>query len=347
MRAITYLAPGAVQCERLPDPTILDPGDAIVRVELAAICGSDLHVWHGRERGLDPGTVMGHECIGEVVALGAAVRGLSVGERVVCPFTTSCGACWYCRTGLTARCERGQLFGWREQGRGLHGAQAELVRVPLADGTLVPVGTELPAEAALLLADVLPTGWHGAALAQSGPGRVTAVVGCGPVGLMGVLAARELGADQVLAVDSVPERLALAARYGARTAPPGSGAVEAVRAMTGGRGADAVVEAVGSPAAGRLAFDLVRPGGTVATVGVHHEATMPFSPAEAYDRNLTWRIGRCPARHYGEPLLPVARRHAADLAALFTHYLPLDAGAEAYQLFDEKRDGCIKVALVP
>ncbi|HSR15900.1 MAG TPA: zinc-binding dehydrogenase, partial [Gemmatimonadales bacterium] len=247
----------------------------------------------------------------------------------------------------TARCERGQLFGWREQGRGLHGAQAELVRVPLADGTLFPVGAELPAEAALLLADVMPTGWHGATLAESGPGRVTAVVGCGPVGLMAVLAARELGAGQVLAVDAVPERLALAGRYGARMAAPGAEAVDVVRGMTDGRGADGVVEAVGSAVAGRLAFDLVRPGGTIATVGVHHEAGMPFSPVEAYDRNLTWRIGRCPARHYGEPLLPVARRRAAELAALFTHRLPLDAGAEAYRLFDEKRDGCIKVALVP
>jgi len=347
MRAITYLAPEAVQCERLPDPTILDPGDAIVRVELAAICGSDLHVWHGRERGLDPGTVMGHECMGEVVALGAGVRDRRVGERVVCPFTTSCGACWYCRTGLTARCERGQLLGWREQGRGLHGAQAELVRVPLADGTLFPVGAELPAEAALLLADVLPTGWHGTLLAEAGPGRVVVVLGCGPVGLMAVLAAGELGADQVLAVDAVPERRALAERLGARALPLDSAVVDAVRAVTGGRGADGVVEAVGSPAAGRLAFDLVRPGGTIATVGVHHEPMMPFSPAEAYDRNLTWRIGRCPARSYGEMLLPVARSRAADLAALFTHRLPLDAGPEAYRLFDEKRDGCIKVALVP
>jgi len=164
---------------------------------------------------------------------------------------------------------------------------------------------------------------------------------------MAVLAAGALGAEQVLAVDAVPDRRALAERLGARALPLDSAVVDAVRAATGGRGADGVVEAVGSPAAGRLAFDLVRPGGTIATVGVHHEPVMPFSPAEAYDRNLTWRIGRCPARSYGEMLLPVARSRAADLAALFTHRLPLDAGPEAYRLFDEKRDGCIKVALVP
>jgi threonine dehydrogenase-like Zn-dependent dehydrogenase len=347
MRAITYQGPGAVRCEPVPDPRLVDDGDAILRVELTAICGSDLHVWHGRERGLDPGTVMGHECLGEVVAVGPAVRTLRVADRAVCPFTTSCGECWYCLSGLTARCERGQLFGWVEQGRGLHGVQAELVRVPLADGTLVPVTRDLPAEAALLLADVLPTGWHGARLAETGPGRVTVVLGCGPVGLMAVLAALEQGADTVLAVDAVPERLALAQRFGARPVRLDGDVSAAVRGATGGRGADGVVEAVGSASAGRLAFDLVRPGGTIATVGVHHEAVMPFTPAEAYDRNLTWRIGRCPARHYAPGLVPVALRRAKDLTALFTHRLPLEAAADAYRMFDEKRDGCIKVALVP
>jgi threonine dehydrogenase-like Zn-dependent dehydrogenase len=347
MRAITYQGPGAVQCELVPDPRLVDDGDAILRVELTAICGSDLHVWHGRERGLDPGTVMGHECLGEVVAIGSEVRSVRPGDRAVCPFTTSCGECWYCRNGLTARCERGQLFGWVEQGRGLHGVQAELVRVPLADGTLVPVTRDLQAEAALLLADVLPTGWHGARLAETGPGRVTVVLGCGPVGLMAVLAALEQGADTVLAVDAVPERLALAQRFGARPVRLDGDVPAAVRGATGGRGADGVVEAVGSASAGRLAFDLVRPGGTIATVGVHHEAVMPFTPAEAYDRNLTWRIGRCPARHYAPGLVPVALRRSEDLVALCPHRLPLEAAGDAYRLFDEKRDGCIKVALVP
>src|SRR5512135_3224417 len=220
MRAITFHAPHDLRVDRVPDPAILTTGDALVRVELAAICGSDLHVWHGRETGLDVGTVMGHEGIGEVVGVGASVRSLSIGDRVVCPFTTSCGVCWYCRTGLTARCERGQLFGWVQSGLGLQGAQAELLRVPLAEGTLVPVPRDLPLEAALLLADVFPTGWHGARLAESGPGRTTVVVGCGPVGLMAVLAAGAQGAEAVFALDTVPERLALAARLGATTLRP-------------------------------------------------------------------------------------------------------------------------------
>ena len=142
MRAVTYAAPERLQVERVPDPVLEMPGDVIVRVELTAICGSDLHVWHGRETGLDAGTVMGHEFLGEVVAAGKAVTRFRPGERVVSPFTTSCGTCFYCRSGLTARCERGQLFGWVERGLGLHGGQAELVRVPLADTTLLKLPQE-------------------------------------------------------------------------------------------------------------------------------------------------------------------------------------------------------------
>jgi threonine dehydrogenase-like Zn-dependent dehydrogenase len=192
MRAITYHAPHDLRVERVPDPVLLAPTDALVQVRLAAICGSDLHVWHGRETGLDPGTVMGHEFLGEVVEKGAA-SSLRVGDIVVSPFTTSCGACFYCTGGLTARCVHGQLFGWVEHGAGLHGAQAELVRVPLADTTLVPLPPGLAPEAGLLLGDVLATGHHCAVMAGAGPGTVCAVVGAGPVGLMAVLAARELG----------------------------------------------------------------------------------------------------------------------------------------------------------
>src|ERR1051326_6836968 len=168
MRAITYRAPHALRVERVPDPVLLAPTDALVRVRLAAICGSDLHVWHGRETGLDPGTVMGHEFLGEVVDKGAEVSRVRVGDLAVSPFTTSCGACFYCRQGLTARCARGQLFGWVERGAGLHGAQAELVRVPLAETTLLPLPPGLAPEAGLLLGDVLSTGHHAAVMAGGG-----------------------------------------------------------------------------------------------------------------------------------------------------------------------------------
>ena len=352
MRALTYHGIRDVRVETAPDPAILAPGDAIVRVGLAAICGSDLHVWHGRETGLDQGTVLGHEFVGEVVATGPEVTRFRAGDQVVSPFTTSCGACFYCRTGLPARCVRGQLFGWVERGRGLHGGQAELVRVPLADTTLVGIPSGLVPEAALLLGDVLATGYHCATLGEAGPGRSCAVVGCGPVGLMAVLSARELGAERIFAIDAVPERLELARRFGATpislSGTVGGRMVQTeILAATDGRGVDAALEAVGSAEAGRLAFDLVRPGGTVAAVGVHHEANFSFSPGAAYDKNLTYRIGRCPARHYMEQLVPVALRTQAELSALFTHRMPLSDAPQGYRTFDHKEDGCIKVLLTP
>jgi 2-desacetyl-2-hydroxyethyl bacteriochlorophyllide A dehydrogenase len=343
VRAVTYVAPGRLQVEQVPDPVLESPADVILRIELAAICGSDLHVWHGRETGLDAGTVMGHEFLGEVVAAGKAVTRFRPGDRVVSPFTTSCGACFYCRSGLTARCELGQLFGWVERGLGLHGGQAELVRVPLADTTLLKLPPGLPAEIAVLLGDGLATGYHCAQLGGVGAGVTCAVVGCGPVGLLAVFAARHLGAERIYALDTVPERLALAEQFGAltRLSP------EQVLEQTGGRGVDTVLEAVGSPAASALAFRLVRPGGTIAAVGVHHEAAFPFSPGQAYDKNLSYRIGRCPARHYMESLLPLVQEEGGLLRTLFTHQVPLEASPEAYRTFAERKDGCIKVALRP
>jgi threonine dehydrogenase-like Zn-dependent dehydrogenase len=348
MRALTWHGVRDLRVETVPDPILIHPSDAIVAVRLAAICGSDLHVWHGRETGLDTGTVMGHEFLGEVVETGRDVTRLVKGDRVVSPFTSSCGACFYCSHGLPARCTRGQLFGWVERGTGLHGGQAELVRVPLADTTLFPVPAELAPEAGLVLGDVLATGWHAAIMGGVSPGAICAVVGCGPVGLMAVLAAHELGAARVFALDTVPERLALATRFGATPVNlKEQDAVALVRDATEGRGADAVLEAVGSPEATLLAFALARPGGTLAAVGVHHEAAFPFSPGAAYDKNLTYRIGRCPVRHYMERLLPVAQRRQDELASLFTHRLPLEQAPEGYRVFDARQDGCIKVMLQP
>lgn len=346
MRALTFHGPGDVRCERVDDPELVEPGDAIVRVAATAICGSDLHVWHGRETGLDAGTVMGHEFLGEVVEVGDEAAPLRPGVRVHAPFTTSCGSCFHCRAGLTSRCERGALFGWVEGGRGLHGGQAEYVRVPLAATTLRPVPADLGDEEALLLGDVLSTGWFCAERGDVGPGTTCVVLGCGPVGLCAVLAALELGAARVLAVDSVAERLARARALGADGLTPGE-APAAVTEATHGRGADAVLEAVGSEAAHSAAWALVRPGGTISVVGVHTGAGFGFRPAQAYDRNLTYRVGRCPARALMGRLEPVARRHADTLRSLFSHRVGLAEGPEAYRLFDAKRDGCVKVLLAP
>jgi threonine dehydrogenase-like Zn-dependent dehydrogenase len=348
VRALTFHGPGAVRCESVPDPTIAAPGDAIVRVELAAICGSDLHVWRGHERGLDAGTVLGHELLGEVVETGAGVRDVRRGMRVVAPFTTSCGECFYCARGLTCRCPRGELFGWVQDGRGLHGAQAEYVRVPLADATLSAVPAGVAPAAVLFCGDIVATGLFCAASGDVRPGAVVAVIGCGPVGLMAALAARWLGAERVFAIDDVPERLRLATRYGAEAIDRSAAAPrDVVLDATEGRGAGSVLEAVGSPAATRLAFELVRPGGTIAACGVHTESAFAFTPGEAYDKNLTYRAGRCPARQYFDRALALARAHERDLLALVSHTLPLEDGPRGYEMFDRKQQGCTKVLLTP
>ena len=346
MRALTFRGVRTVRCETVPDPRLVDDGDAIVAVERAGLCGSDLHVWHGRARGLDEGTILGHELVGRVVEAGPAARRHPVGTRVVAPFSTCCGRCFYCARGMSARCTAGALFGWVEDGVGLPGAQAEFVRVPRADATLVAVDEDLPAELALLLTDVVPTGWNVARLGEVAAGDVVVVIGCGPIGLAAVVAAGERGAAPVFAVDGVAERRALAARFGAEPLAPGGGVAAAVLDATEGRGTDAALEAVGSPEASRLAFDLVRPGGVVAIAGVHHEARFAFSPLEAYDKNLTLRIGRCPARSLMDELKPLLRRRP-ELASIVTHARPLADGPAAYAMFDARADGCIKVAFDP
>lgn len=306
MRAITFVDIETLECGTVPDPAIREPGDAIVEIAVAGLCGSDLHPYLGRERGLDAGTVMGHELVGRVLEVGANVDSFRPGDRVVAPFTTSCGTCFYCRAGLTARCPAGQLLGWVQDGRGLHGAQAEHVRVPLAGSTLVAVPEDVDDDAVALLAgDVLATALFAAELAGVRPDDTVAVVGCGPVGLLAVRAVLERGAREVIALDRVASRLALAEQFGAtplQAAGTGSDAVGFVRDRTDGRGADRTIEAVGSPEATRIAADLLRPGGVLAAIGVHTEPHLALTPGELYDRNLTYAAGRCPARR----LLPAA-----------------------------------------
>lgn len=348
MNAITFQGVERLSYEDVPDPEIVDAADVLVRVRAAGLCGSDLHPYFGRERGLDRGTVMGHELLGEVVEVGVAVRDFAVGDLVVAPFSSSCGTCFYCRTGLTARCLKGQLFGWVQEGEGLHGAQAELVRVPLADGTLVRVPEGADEAVALLAGDVLSTAAFGAELADVSAGDVVVVVGCGPVGLLAIRAALARGAGVVVAVDQVPSRLAVAARFGATAVDfAGGDPLGAVRERSDGRGADAAIEAVGSPEATRLAADLLRPGGRLAAVGVHTEPRLALSPGEIYDRNLRYASGRCPARHYMPASLELVTREAALLGTLISHRLPLSEGVDAYRRFAAREEGWTKVVLVP
>lgn len=348
MKAITFRGVETLAYETVPDPELNDPTDALIRVTIAGLCGSDLHPYFGREAGLDAGTVMGHELVGEVVEVGTGVRGFEPGDRVVAPFTTSCGACFYCESGLTARCERGQLFGWVADGVGLHGAQAEYVRVPLADGTLVAVPGGLDEAVALLAGDILSTAAFGADLADVSPGDTVVVIGCGPVGLLAVRTAFDRGARAVVAVDRVPTRLASAEAFGAIPANFETGdPLAVVRDLTEGRGGDAAIEAVGSPSATRLAADLLRPGGRIAAIGVHTEEHLALSPGELYDRNLRYAAGRCPARHYMPSVLDLAAREEERIGTLISHRLPLSAGVDAYRSFASREPGWNKVVFAP
>ena len=215
MYALTFQGKENIQYEKVSDPEILAPTDVIVRVHSCAICGSDLHPYYEREKGLDHGCTMGHEFTGEIVDTGSGIKKWRTGDRVMSPFTTACGACFYCKKGLTCRCERGQLFGWVAKGHGLQGGQAEYVRGPMADYTLVRVPDGANDQIALLLGDILSTGYYCAEQAGVRPDEVQVVVGCGPVGLMAIWAAQKMGANQLFAIDAIPERLEQARQWGA------------------------------------------------------------------------------------------------------------------------------------
>jgi threonine dehydrogenase-like Zn-dependent dehydrogenase len=292
---------------------------------------------------------MGHEAAGTVLEVGSAVRGFRRGERVALPFSTCCGACAFCNEGLTSRCTKGELFGWVQEGKGLQGLQAERARVPLADATLVRLPDDITFEQGALLGDIVPTGAFCADQAGARPGAHVVVIGCGPVGMMAVLAAQAQGARRLWAIDVIPERLALCASFGAEPIDARAGdPATIVQEATEGRGADAVIEVAGSYAAARLAFDLARVGGTIASIGVHAPGEVPgFTAAEAYAKNLTYRSGRCPARRYMDRLLPHIGREGSRLASIVSHRLALSDGVAAYAMFEEKRAGCTKVVLTP
>ena len=298
MKAVCFKDVGLIETLEMAEPEIEQPEDAILKVTLAGLCGSDLHVFHGREVGLDPGTVMGHEVVGEVIALGSQVNNFEIGDAVFAPFTTNCGDCYYCQIGLTARCVNGQLFGWRENQQGLHGCQSEFVRIPLADGTLKKKPPELSDVSALLLADNFSTGFFCAEMADITPEKTVVVIGCGTVGLLSIIAAKHLGAEKIYAIDPVLDRRREAESLGAISLDANDQAIVEIKNVTAGRGADSVMELVGSSAAQQLAYQILRPGGIMSVVGCHCTPNFAFSPVDAFDKNLTYRTGRCSARTY-------------------------------------------------
>ena len=335
---------GDVRVENVPDAQIIKPTDALVRVSRACICGSDLWPYKLMES-TESGVVMGHEAVGVVEAVGSEVRTVKRGDLVVMPFAWSDGSCEFCREGLQTSCVHGGFFGNAE----VAGAQAEAVRVPLADGTLyaLPAGkddTLLPS--LLTLSDVMGTGHHAAVAARVGPGKSVAVVGDGAVGLCGVIAARRLGAEQIIILGRHADRTALAREFGATdvVSERGEEAVERVRELTGGRGAHSVLECVGTEQATLTAVSVARAGGAVGRVGVPHYETIPAAQPTFYG-NITVGGGPAPVRAYIEELLPDVLEGRIEPGRVFDRVVGLDGVPDGYRAMNERE--ALKVMVEP
>ena len=344
MRATVMYAARDVRVENVPDARLVEPTDALVVVTRAAICGSDLWPYRTMEH-TETGRRMGHEFIGVVEAVGSDVRTLTVGDLVVSPFVWSDGTCVLCREGLQTSC----LHGGRYGSDGVDGGQGEAVRVPQADGTLVVLPVErddalMPS--LLTLSDVMGTGHHAALAAEVGPGKTAAVVGDGAVGLCGVIAAKRLGAEQVVILGRHPDRIALAKEFGATdvVSERGDEAVERVRELTGGLGAHSVLECVGLPESTRTALHAARAGGAVGRVGLPQEDFIPDAIATFFD-NVAIGGGPAPARAYIEELLPDVLEGRIEPGRDFDRVGPLDEVPDGYRAMDERES--IKVLVEP
>jgi len=342
MRGTVMFGAGDVRLETVPDARLIEPTDALVVVTRAAICGSDLWPYKTMEYS-ETGRRMGHEAIGIVEAVGADVRTLKFGNVVVMPFAYSDGTCVFCHEGLHTSCIHGGFFGTVE----VPGAQAEAVRVPQADGTLVvlPVGTDDALMPSLLtLSDVMATGHHAAVAAKVGPGRTAAVVGDGAVGLCGVIAARRRGAEQIILLGRHPNRIALAREFGATdvVSERGDEAVERVRELTDGFGVHSVLECVGLEQSMGTALSIARPGGAVGRVGVPQDETMPASRPTFYN-NVTVSGGPAPARAYIEELLPDILEGQIEPGRVFDRVVRLDEVPDGYRAMNERE--AIKVLI--
>jgi threonine dehydrogenase-like Zn-dependent dehydrogenase len=344
MRATVMYAAGDVRIENVPDPTIEEPTDAIIRVVRASICGSDL--WpYGSLEPQEAGRPMGHEAIGVVEDVGAEVRDIKPGDVVVMPFAFSDGTCAFCHEGLQTACVHGGFF----DGYGVSAAQAEAVRVPYADGTLYPVTVgedDALLPSLLTLSDVMGTGHHAAVVAKVAPGHRVAVVGDGAVGLCGVIAAERLGAEQIIIMGRHSDRIALAREFGATdvVSERGEEAVERVQELTGGDGAHSVLECVGTGDAMRTAVEIARPGGAVGRVGVPHYEAIPAAEP-AFFGNITVGGGPAPARAYIADLLPDVLEGRIDPSRVFDRVVDLDGVPDGYRAMHERE--ALKVMVNP
>jgi threonine dehydrogenase-like Zn-dependent dehydrogenase len=344
MRATVMYGAGDVRVENVPDARLIESTDALVAVSRACICGSDLWPYKTLEHS-DTGRRMGHEAIGVIEAVGADVRTLNVGDVVVMPFAYSDGSCIFCREGLHTSCIHGGFFGSGEA----DGAQAEALRVPQADGTLVvlPVGADDALMPSLVtLSDVMGTGHHAAVVAGVGPGKTAAVVGDGAVGLCGVIAARRLGAEQIIILGRHPDRIALAREFGATdvVSERGGEAVERVRELTDGFGVHSVLECVGLEQSELTAIEIARPGGAVGRVGVPQDETMPASRPAFYN-NISVSGGPAPIRAYIEELLPDVLEGRIEPGRVFDRVVGLGEVPDGYRAMNEREAIKVMVSL--
>ncbi|OWY52666.1 hypothetical protein AA0117_g7208 [Alternaria alternata] len=349
MKAVVFKGPGKVVIEDRPIPKIQDAGDIIVKVEKTALCGSELHVFRGHQPSATD-FVMGHEFTGHVHEVGSSIKTLKVGDRVVSPFTTSCGECFYCTHGFSSRCVKSQLFGCPA----LDGGQAEYVRVPLADSTAVKAPSGIKDEALVLMADIFPTGMFAAknGFQYSTPEEikdsVVVLIGCGPVALCALCNITDYKPKHILAVDSVPSRLELAKSLGAEPwnfQTDREGLDKRVKELTEGRGADIIIEVVGLSPALRMGYELVRPWGVISSVGVHN-GEIPWTGNEAYNKNVRVQMGRCPVRSVFEEALESLKRHQEKLGFMADKIMPLSEALEGYDLFDKMKSGEFRPVLL-
>ncbi len=389
MKAVCWHGTNDVRVETVPDPKILNPRDAIVKITSTAICGSDLHIYNGYIPSMKSGDILGHEFMGEVVELGASVKNLQVGDRVVVPFTISCGSCFFCNRDLWSLCDNSNpnawmaeklyghsaagLFGYSHLFGGYAGGQAEYARVPFADVGLFKIPDGLADEQVLFLTDIFPTGYMAAENCHIEPGDTVAIWGCGPVGQFAIRSAYLLGAERVIAVDRIPERLQMAKEQGKAEIINYEevDAGEAVKELTGGRGPDAVIDAVGMEAHGtgidalydqakqavRLETDrptalrqlilACRKGGHVSLAGVYGGFLDKVPMGAAFNKGLTFQMGQTHVHRYLKPLLEHIQNGAIDPSFVITHRMALEDAPRGYETFKHKKDNCIKVVLKP
>lgn len=384
MKAAVWMGKKKMEVQDVADPRILNPRDCILKVTATAICGSDVHLYNGLVPTLEKGDILGHEFMGEVVEVGPAVKTTRVGDRVVVPFTIACGSCSHClrtewsccdNTNPNAEIAEGMmgyspagLFGFSHMTGGYAGGQAQYVRVPFADVGPIKIESDIPDEKVLFLSDVFPTGFMAAENCNIVPGRsVVAVWGCGPVGQFAIRSAFLLGAAKVIAIDSIPERRALAEKAGATAIPSGDDVMETLKAMTGGRGPDAAIDAVGMEAHGstyddvkqtlkmetdrpfalRQAMRCVRKAGTLSVPGVYAGFLDKIPFGAVMNKGVTIKTGQTHMQRYLHPLLQLVEEKKIDPSCIITHRVPLSQAPEAYAMFTDKTDGCIKVVLDP